>query len=29
MGKEPTNASKGSSWWRNIHRLLDQYKGIA
>jgi hypothetical protein len=28
-GKVPTNASKGSSWWRNILRLLDQYKGIA
>jgi hypothetical protein len=25
----PTNASKGSSWWRSILRLLDQYKGIA
>jgi hypothetical protein len=28
-GKVPTNASKGSSWWRSILILLDQYKGIA
>jgi hypothetical protein len=28
-GKVAINASKGSSWWRSILRLLDQYKGIA
>jgi hypothetical protein len=25
----PRDASKGSSWWRSILRLLNQYKDIA
>jgi hypothetical protein len=28
-GKLPTNTPKGSSWWRCMLRMLDQYKGIA
>jgi hypothetical protein len=28
-GKPPSNAPKGSSWWRCMFRMLDQSKGIA